>query len=49
LADENLKDDKNFVLNIIKKHGRSLEFASERLKNDRCIVMEAIKNDGKSI
>ena len=42
-ASERLKDDRDFVLEAVKKNGYALEFASERLKDDRDIIFEVVK------
>jgi len=44
-ASERLKDDRNFVLKVIRENPWALEYASERLKDDRELVLDAIKLD----
>jgi histidinol phosphatase-like PHP family hydrolase len=41
-----LIDDKDIVLEAVKKDGGALEYASEKLKDDKDIVLEAVKKDG---
>ena len=43
---DKLKDDKEVVIEAIKRNGLALEFASDRLKDDKDIVIEAVKNNG---
>jgi hypothetical protein len=38
-----LKNDKDIVLEAVKKNGYSLEFASENLKNNKEVVLAAVK------
>jgi vacuolar-type H+-ATPase subunit H len=37
------------VLEAVKQHGHSLDYASEELKNDKEVVLEAVKQHGHSI
>lgn len=53
-ASENLKDDKELVINAINScpiedcinDGLGIRFISERLKNDKDIILSAVKKDG---
>ena len=47
--DEERKDDKEYVLEIVSKQGSLLDLASDRLKNDKEVVMTAIKQDGNAL
>lgn len=40
-------NDREILLEAVKKDGSALRYASEELKNDREIVLEAVKADGK--
>ena len=44
-----MKNDKDFVVAIVKIHGYNLKHASKDLKNDKEVVLEAIKNNGWSL
>ncbi len=37
-----MKNDKDFVLTVVKKNGRALEYASKELQNDKEITLAAI-------
>ena len=41
-----LKDDKEFIMSIIKNNGYILKYISERLQDDKEIVMASIKSNG---
>jgi hypothetical protein len=41
-APENLKNDREFVLEAVKNNASALEYAPENLKNDREIVLIAL-------
>ena len=43
------RDDKEFVLEELKKNPSMLEFASERLKDDEEVVRVAILGDGGAL
>ena len=38
-----LKNDKEVVLNAVQKNGAVLEYASDELKNDKEVVLQAIQ------
>lgn len=40
------QDNKEVVLEAVKKNGWNLDYASERLKADKEVVLEAIKQNG---
>ena len=42
-------DNKEYVLNMIKKDGKLLDFASARLQDDEEVVMEAVKQNPISL
>ena len=44
-----LKNNRDFVLELVKQYGSYLEYASERLKNDRYVTLVAVKQDGSSL
>jgi hypothetical protein len=44
-ASEQLKNNRELVLSLVKLNGRTLKYASNILKNDKEIVWEALKND----
>ena len=44
-----LKNDKQFILEIIKYNGLILESVSEEFKKDKNIVLAAVKNDGYAL
>jgi predicted RNA-binding protein (virulence factor B family) len=48
-ASEELKNDKEVVLEAVKQYGRSLLYASEELKNDKEFVLEVVKQNGDSL
>ena len=48
-ASDELKNDKNIVMEAVKQYGGALYFASDELKNDKSIVMEAVKQDGSAL
>lgn len=45
----NLRNNKNFELEIIKMDGRNIQYVSDELKNNIDIAMKAIKKDGRNI
>jgi hypothetical protein len=44
MADDNLKSDKNFVLNLVKHNGDEIIHASNELMGDKVIALEALSN-----
>ncbi|EFC41540.1 predicted protein [Naegleria gruberi] len=42
-------DDKQIVLDAVRKNGMDLRYASEDLRNDRLVVMTAVIDDGAAI
>ena len=48
-APEELKNDREFVLQAVKKDGTALQYASKELQNDREIVMQAVKQNGSAL
>ena len=44
-ASDRLKNDKDFVLKLVKRNGCELYGASNKLRNDKEIVLEACKQD----
>jgi hypothetical protein len=46
LASEELRNDKQFMLQAVKRNCMALEFASAALKNNKEVVMEAVKKEG---
>ena len=48
-ASEELRNDKEVVLEAVKKYGDALQFASEELRNDKEVVLEAVKENGNAI
>lgn len=49
LANNEVKDNKEFALKIIQNFGENLEFVSERLKNDKEVVLSAVQNTGYAL
>jgi len=47
--DKSLKDDKEFILDLVRKKGWALQYASERLKSDKEVVLEAVNRTKWSI
>ena len=45
-ASEELKNDREVVLQVVKQDGGALRYASEELKNDREVVLAAVKQNG---
>ena len=45
-ASEELKRDRQFVMEAVKQNGHALEHASEELKRDREVATAAVKQDG---
>lgn len=43
-SSKELKSDREYVLNSVKKNGLSIQFASSKLKKDKFIILEAVKN-----
>jgi hypothetical protein len=43
------KNDKEMLIEIVKIHGRNLQYASHRLQNDKDVVLQAIDTHGYSI
>ena len=41
-----LKDDRDFLLEVVKQHWEVLRYAPAVLKDDREIVLEAVKQNG---
>lgn len=39
------KEDKEFVMEVVKIYGKALQYASKGLQNDREVVLEAMKKD----
>ena len=48
-ASEELKGDREVVMEAVKQNGHALQHASEELKRDREVVMEAVKQDGEAL
>ena len=48
-ASEELKADKQVVLEAVKQHGDALRFASEELKADKEVVVEAMKQNWRAL
>ena len=48
-ASDELKNNKAFMLDVVKIDGNMLCNASESLKNDKEVVIEAVKNDERAI
>ena len=48
-ASSNLKESKNFMMNVVRQAGLALKYASDNLKNDQDLVMEAVKSMGASL
>ena len=48
-AQEEIKSNKEIILQAVKSSGLNIEYASESLKNDREIVMAAVQNNGRSL
>lgn len=46
---EELRKDKEIVIEVVKQDGRALEYASEELKSDKEIVIEAVKQNGEAL
>lgn len=44
-----LENNKQIILNSVKRNGNNLSLASVKLKNDYSVVLEAVKNNGLSI
>ena len=45
-AAQELRADRDFVLQVVARSGRALEHVSERLKADREVVLTAVRKDG---
>ena len=45
----NLANNKQIILNSVRRNGNNLSLASTKLKNDYNVVLEAIKNNGLAI
>jgi len=45
-AIEELQDDKEFIMEAIKKHPYAFQYGSEELQNDKEAVMKGIKKNG---
>ena len=48
-ASKNLKDDKEVVLEAVKKHELALQFASEELKADKNFILAAVNENGMAL
>ena len=46
---KNNKENKEYILEVVKKQGKLLEFASEELQDDEEVVIEALKQDGEAL
>jgi len=46
---EELKNNRNIVLEVVRQNGSDLEHASNELKNDKEIVLEAVLEDGNAL
>ena len=46
---EELKNDKEVVMEAVRDEWRALEYASEELRGDKELVMEAVRNDGRAL
>ena len=44
-----LKGDKEVVLEAVKQNGHALQYASVELKNDKEVVLETVKQDGGAL
>ena len=42
-------NDKDFVLEAVKRNGMALEYADKSLKKDKSIVLEAVKQEGSPL
>lgn len=49
LAPAGLQSDRDFVLEVVAGHGRSLRHASAAIRDDRVVVMAAVDNDGSAL
>ena len=49
LEQTNIQNNRNFVMNAVKKRGHYLKYAKQDLKNDREIVMQAVKQDWEAL
>ena len=49
IADKNLRDNKELILEAVRDNGFSLEYASDQLKNDREVVETAVKQNGDAL
>ena len=47
-ASKDLRADRAFVLEAVRKNGGSLAYASDELKKDRAVVLEAVKQNGNA-
>lgn len=43
------KDNRDYVLKMVKENGKLLEFAEENLKDDEEIAKEAVKNNPEAL
>jgi Domain of unknown function (DUF4116) len=48
-ASQELKKDKQFILNVVRHHGWALEFVDNVLKKDKDVVMAAVSQNGYSL
>ena len=48
-ASEDLRNNKELVINAVRRSGYALKYASRNLRNDKDIVLEAIANDPRSL
>lgn len=48
-ASEELRKDRNFVMNLVGMQGQHLEWASVELRGDQEIVMTAVRNHGNAL
>ncbi len=48
-ASEELKNDKDVVLEAVKNDGEALRFASKELQNDKDVVLEAVKQNWRAL
>lgn len=43
------KDNREYVLNVVRENGKLLEFASDELKDDEQIAKEAVHNNAEAL
>ena len=48
-ASDELRSDREFMIEVLQKNPNALEYATDELKNDKEVVLKAVKNNGVAL